>query len=539
MADNTVLDAGTGGDTIATDDIGGVKFQRVKITTGADGTANDVTNANPVPVSDAGGSLTVDGTVAVSGTVTVAAHAVTNAGTFATQVDGAALTALQLIDNIVVAEDVAASGGESGVPVLAVRRDSASSGVSADGDFANLSVDSTGALRVTGGGGGTQYAEDTAHVGGDVGNQVLAVRRDADTTLVGTDGDYAPLQVNSTGSLKVAITAGAGSGGTSIADGASFTRNTTSLTPVGGVVEAAAPTVVAGDAVALSLTTGGAVRVDVASGGITGRAEDSAASGGEDGVPFLAVRRDAASSGVGSDGDWANLSVDSNGALRVTGSTGTTQYAEDVAHTTGDSLVALGAVRRDTAAVGSGTDGDYSTVNVDASGRVWVNASGAAVPVTDNAGSLTVDNGGTFATQATQAGTWTVQPGNTPNTAPWLTALRSGTTGGLSAFRSIDLDETEEEIKATAGQVYGWYLYNTSASVRFVKFYNATAASVTVGSTAPVLTIPVPATSGANVFSDIGIAFSTAITVAATTGVADADAGAPAANDVVVNVFYT
>lgn len=33
-----------------------------------------------------------------------------------------------------------------------------------------------------------------------------------------------------------------------------------------------------------------------------------------------------------------------------------------------------------------------------------------------------VDNGGTFATQAAQSGTWTVQPGNTANTTPWLVA---------------------------------------------------------------------------------------------------------------------
>jgi hypothetical protein len=36
-----------------------------------------------------------------------------------------------------------------------------------------------------------------------------------------------------------------------------------------------------------------------------------------------------------------------------------------------------------------------------------------------------------------------------------------------------------------------------------------------------------------------GIAFGTAITVAATTGVADNDTGAPDANDVVVNIFYS
>jgi hypothetical protein len=43
-------------------------------------------------------------------------------------------------------------------------------------------------------------------------------------------------------------------------------------------------------------------------------------------------------------------------------------------------------------------------------------------------GSHAVTNAGTFATQATQAGTWTVQPGNTANTTPWLASIHDGTT---------------------------------------------------------------------------------------------------------------
>lgn len=51
MADNTILNAGTGGDTLASDDISGVKFPRIKLIHGADGTNDgDVSNANPLPV---------------------------------------------------------------------------------------------------------------------------------------------------------------------------------------------------------------------------------------------------------------------------------------------------------------------------------------------------------------------------------------------------------------------------------------------------------------------------------------------------------
>lgn len=51
MADNTTLNTGSGGDVIATDDISSVKYQRIKLISGADGTNDgDVAKANPLPV---------------------------------------------------------------------------------------------------------------------------------------------------------------------------------------------------------------------------------------------------------------------------------------------------------------------------------------------------------------------------------------------------------------------------------------------------------------------------------------------------------
>lgn len=114
--------------------------------------------------------------------------------------------------------------------------------------------------------------------------------------------------------------------------------------------------------------------------------------------------------------------------------------------------------------------------------------------------------------------------------------------GGSKVFRSIDLDESEEQVKATGGVVYGWAVTNQASTTRWLKFYDATAANVTVGTTTPVITFGIPGNSSdevsANMLGGVGIQFSTAITVAATTGVADSDTGAPSANDVVVNVFY-
>jgi hypothetical protein len=61
MADNTTLNAGTGGDVIATDDlttlnggaVSGVKAQRVKVGFGSDASLRDVDAANPLPTAPA------------------------------------------------------------------------------------------------------------------------------------------------------------------------------------------------------------------------------------------------------------------------------------------------------------------------------------------------------------------------------------------------------------------------------------------------------------------------------------------------------
>ena len=61
MADNTTL-PGTG-DVIASDDIGGVKHQRVKVEFGGDGVATDVSAATPLPVT---GAITVTANSVIS-----------------------------------------------------------------------------------------------------------------------------------------------------------------------------------------------------------------------------------------------------------------------------------------------------------------------------------------------------------------------------------------------------------------------------------------------------------------------------------------
>lgn len=58
MADNTTLNTMTGGDVIASDDVGGVKYQRVKLVTGDDGAIEgDVSSNNPIATKSSSDSM--------------------------------------------------------------------------------------------------------------------------------------------------------------------------------------------------------------------------------------------------------------------------------------------------------------------------------------------------------------------------------------------------------------------------------------------------------------------------------------------------
>lgn len=288
----------------------------------------------------------------------------------------------------------------------------------------------------------------------------------------------------------------------------------------------------------------------------------------------------AAGGGVEANALRVTVASDSTGVLSVDDN-GSTLSVDDGA----------GSLTVDNAALsvtGGGTESGALRVTVasDSTGVLSVDDNGGSltvdgtVTVQDGGGALTVDNAGTFAVQvdgnaltalqlidntivaddaaftvgttsvnvagfiADQASTDSVNEGDagaarmTLDRKQIVTLAPSADTEGLTVSNNIDIDETEDAVKATAGKLYGWYLYNDGASEVYVKFYNDTTANVTVGTTAPTMTIPVPAGAAANVEFSHGIAFSTAITVAATTGVATADTGAPAANQVIGCILY-
>lgn len=69
MADNVPITAGSG-TIIASDDIGSVQFQRVKVTWGVDGTATDASAAAPLPTVVVATAVTSNGPTSVTAAAT-------------------------------------------------------------------------------------------------------------------------------------------------------------------------------------------------------------------------------------------------------------------------------------------------------------------------------------------------------------------------------------------------------------------------------------------------------------------------------------
>jgi len=114
---------------------------------------------------------------------------------------------------------------------------------------------------------------------------------------------------------------------------------------------------------------------------------------------------------------------------------------------------------------------------------------------------------------------------------------RANATGAASRFHLVAAGTANPSVvKAAAGRLVGWRIFNAAAAPRYVKFHNQTTAP-TAGS-GVVETIGIPA--GAYVEGERvgGIGFSTGIAITTVTGIADADASAVTANDLVIDLQF-
>lgn len=392
------------------------------------------------------------------------------------------------------------------------------------------------------------------------GNPVLTGGRyDSSARTLG-NGDVGALALNASGQLLVEIAAGAGSGGTAAADDADFTAGTTSGTPVMGSYQSTPTAVTDGDMGIIGITADREVKVSVTSGGITGAVVDSVAGATDEGVLAVAVRDDALATLTPADGDYTQLRTNARGAQWVALDSTAAQTVTLAAGTATNEIV--GDVAQDAAVAGNpvlvgGRASTATPTAMSADGDSvyhWLTRTGATVVdgaiVDDAAFTPGTSRVVPIAMQADETATDSVDEGDagcpriTLDRKQIVTQYVHAAAGGHSPFRSLDCDETEDEVKASAGKLFWIHAMNLTAAVVYLKVYNNTAAGTTVGTTTPVHTFPVATlgdTNGAGFainFGDAGESYSTGICFAGLTGIADADTTGVATNGLVVNAGF-
>jgi len=454
--------------------------------------------ATAVPVS---GTITANagsGTLAVS-LASVPSHAVTNAGTFATQVDGAALTALQLIDDVVFTDDTAFTPATSKVLVIGAEADETTPDSVDEGDAGALRMTLTRALHVNlrdaagaevAVGGGTQYTEDAAAAANPVGTVLNLIREDARAgSLTSNDGDNVAARGTNAGELYVKhvdSVPATQSGTWTVQPG--NTANTTAWKVDGSAVTQPVSGTVTANAGTGTFTVSGTVTANAGTGtlAVSGPLTDTQLRATAVPVSLASVPSHA----VTNAGTFATQ-VD-GAALTALQLIDNPVIVDDAAFTPATSSVMMAGFEADETATDSVDEGD----------------AGAA--------RMTLDRKQIVATYAHTAGGWT--PSKTVSAA---------STNATS-------------LKASAGQVGYVFASNVNAAVRYLKFYNK-ASAPTVGTDTPVMTLAIPGnTAGAGFALAVGsgVEFTTGIAWALTTEATDAGTTGVAANELVVNIGY-
>lgn len=522
MADNIELASASGGATIRTDDDGTAQWQYVKLAFGADNTQNIVTSAstNPLPVILGPNSGVDVGDVDVTSVIP---------GTGAT--------------NLGKAIDSPLGSTDTGVLVLAIHSGEAAKIGVAEEDYDHLHVGELGGLSV----------EPEQH------NHLNEFDSTSGWTVLGNDTlNFATTLNHLTGSNALTFDKVNGAADTVFAG----IQNTISAVNMG---ELDLHDIIQSVCFVSSLANVDYVFIRIGTDSTNyneWRAQDDDLTAGEFQILGFSIGSASNAGNTGNGVDWSAITYIAVGVAFD-------NQANTLSGIIFDQL-GLFTNNHTTATIAAEVTSNISSANVNV--RKWgntnvtVNAGNAdsgtlrVVLATDQA-SLTVDNAGTFAVQSTlQAGTAAfgklsansgVDIGDVDVTSISAGANLIGdvgisgarTSGGTTPLKNLDVDEDAGDvIKNSAGQLYWIHAMNTGAVPNYLKFYNVAGASVTVGTDVPALTFLVPANAdsdGAGFVLSVpnGIAFGTAISMAATLNAADNDATAPTGT-VVVNLGF-
>lgn len=407
-------------------------------------------------------------------------------------------------------------------------------------------------VEVSGAGsGGTSAVDDSAFVAGsDAGTPAMGV---VNPTSIGLAADQlAVVALDEDRNLCVNIKVGSGGGGggaVTVADGADVALGATTDaavdTDANGTINAHLRGLVKRLAAAFQLGTplridptgstaqpvtdgGGSLTVDAASlplptGAATAAKQPALGTAGTPSTDVITVQGIASGTPQPVSDGGSSLTVDGSVSLAAALPAGTNNIG-DVDVLTLPSLPA-----------GNNNIGDVDIASALPAGNNNIgDVDVASLPA------LPAGNNNIGDVDAIQSGTWTVQPGNTANTTPWLVSDRPATSGGLDTFHLVGAASTNAtNLKASAGQVFFISAFNLNAAPRYLKFHN-TAGTPTAGS-GVVASYLIPGnTAGAGLVINIdkGLAFGTGIAITLTTGIADNDTGAISASEVVVNIGY-
>lgn len=334
---------------------------------------------------------------ASSATLTVASHAVTNAGTFAVQAAQSGTWTVQI------------GNTANTTPILASIHDGTTKASVADLTNSNplhVALVDTNGDQISSFGGGTQYTEDAAAAANPVGTAVMLVRDDTPGALVSADGDNVAQRGTNFGAAFVQVVDSSGnfidtfggSGGTAAADDADFTATSTQGTPVMGVYESSPTSVTDGDMGVVGITADREIKVAVTSGGVAGIVDDAAFTAGtSEGVLLMGV----ASSDTVDSGDAGAVAMTTARELKVSLTTALPAGTAAIGKLAANSGVDIGDV--DVTSVpadpfGANADAASATGSISAKLR-FIASTGIPITGTVTVGSHAVTNAGTFAVQ--------------------------------------------------------------------------------------------------------------------------------------------
>lgn len=566
MADDTRLPLGTeDGDTYASDDISGVKYQRVKVVIGADGTNDgDVSATNKLPVSASIAAAQTLAAVTTVGTITNVVHVDDNSGNLSIDdggnvisVDDAGST-LSIddgagsitVDGTVTASIAAAQTlatvttvGTVSTITNVVHVDDNSSTLSIDDGAGNISIDDGGnsitvdgtvTASIASGATTIAKAEDLASQDADVGVPAMMVRKATPANTSGSDGDYEFVQ-GSAGRLwvdpsGVTLTVGshavtnagtfavqaAESDGANVtlgakADAKSTATDTTAITAM-SVLKQISASVQAPPSQAVTNAGTFAVQAAEADGAnVTLGSKADAKSTATDTTSITAMQvlkqisasvQAPPSQAVTNAGTFAAQAAITAASGSI--SSGAVSSGAIASGAIASGALASGSIASGALASGSIADGASVTLGAKADAKSTATDT-TAITVMQVLKQISASVQAPPSQAVTNTGTFAVQA--TCLDTPDATSTYAPTNATSTAY------ETNRVAKGSAGVLFSVTGYNSKASAQFIQFHNTT--SLPADTAVPVLIFTVPATSNFSLDfgGKFGRYFSTGITV--------------------------